>query len=269
MKINPLSELQDFYEVIAPRYDADYALLFPRWTSFYLGLAKEVGGPVLEAGCGTGRIALEIARAGIDCDGVDISSAMLDRFRSKLAGEPESVRRRIAVTQADFRTASLDRRFALIIAPGNVMNSFIERDDQRAWLGNVRRHLATGGVFCFDTFQPAYGRMINEFAQGICDVDRVDEATGHRTRRFTRCRHEFEFQRFLVEMRWTVEDAAGTVLSEESKTIMQRWYTQPELLNLLELEQFEIRDYWGDFDRSPFAAGSPEQIVLCSATRAA
>jgi hypothetical protein len=189
---------------------------------------------------------------------------MLERFRSKLADAPEAVRRRITITHADFRAATLDRRFALIIAPGNVMNSFIERADQRAWLSNVRRHLAPVGLFCFDTFQPAYGRMLTEFAQGICDVDRVDEATGHRTRRWTRCRHEFEFQRFLVEMRWTVEDAAGTVHSEQSKTIMQRWYTQPELLNLLELEQFEIRDYWADFDRSPFGPGSPEQIVVCA-----
>jgi hypothetical protein len=65
-------------------------------------------------------------------------------------------------------------------------------------------------------------------------------------------------------MRWTIKDATGTVLSEESKTIMQRWYTQPELLNLLELEQFEIRHYWGDFDRSPFGPGSLEQIVVCA-----
>jgi SAM-dependent methyltransferase len=262
--VKPQSDLESFYEAIAPLYDADYALLFPRWTSFYLELARETGGPVLEAGCGTGRISLEIARAEIDCQGVDISPAMLDRFNSKLAEEPEPVRRRIAITHADFRAASLNRRFALIIAPGNVMNSFIEREEQRAWLSNVRRHLAPAGLFCFDTFQPAYARMINEFAHGVWDVDRVDEATGNRTRRWTRCRHEFEFQRFLVEMRWTVEDAAGAVISEQSKSIMQRWYTQPELLNLLELEQLEIRHYWGDFDRTTFTTGSPEQIVVCA-----
>ncbi len=265
MSLTSLSGLLSFYEVIAHRYDDDYAQLFPPWTTFYLGLARETGGPVLEAGCGTGRISIEIARAGIECHGVDISTAMLDRFQSKLSAEPEPVRRRIAITQADFRTEPLERRFALIIAPGNVMNSFPERADQRAWLSNVRRHLAPGGLFCFDTFQPAYDRMVKDFTQGVCDVDRIDQATGLRTRRFVRCSYEFEFQRFQVEMRWTMEDTAGIVVSEQSKSIMQRWYTQPELLNLLELERFEICHYWGDFDRNPFGAGSPEQIPLCAA----
>jgi SAM-dependent methyltransferase len=268
MGLKPLSELEAFYEGVAPHYDADYALLFPRWTSFYLGLAQETGGPVLEAGCGTGRISIEIARAEIECHGVDVSAHMLDRFHQKLASEPESVRRRITITHADFRTAALDRRFALIIAPGNVMNSFIDRTDQRAWLRNVHRHLDRGGLFCFDTFQPDYVRMLNEFSQGIFDVDRIEEGTGHRIRRWTRCHHEFEFQRFLVEMRWTVQDAGGTIVSEQSKAIMQRWYTQAELLNLLELERFEVRNYWGDFDRMPFGPASPEQIVLSTPSEA-
>jgi SAM-dependent methyltransferase len=255
------SELEAFYSVIAPHYDRDYAVLSKSWTDFYTGLAVESGGPVLEAGCGTGRICLEIARRGIEVHGADISGAMLDRFRAKLAAEPDEVRRRITISHVDFRAADLNSKFALIISPGNVINSFADRDDQRAWLRNVRRHLLPQGAFCFDTFQPDYHRMLREFSKEHTDIETTDPSTGNTITRITRCTYGLEFQRFEVDMRWVTRDPSGNTVAEVSKSILQRWFTQAELLNLLELERFRVLDYWGNWDRSPFGEGSPEQII--------
>ena len=60
---------------------------------FYVGrLGRESGGPVLELACGTGRVLLAIARAGVPVTGLEVSPAMLDRCRDKLRAEPAAVR---------------------------------------------------------------------------------------------------------------------------------------------------------------------------------
>lgn len=253
-------ELEAFYDAIAPHYDGDYAgLLGGADIAFYTALAQDSGGPVLETGCGTGRVLLPVARSGVTVHGMDASAAMLERLRAKLDIEPADVRGRVTTTLGDIRSTELGARFALVFAAGNVLHSFLDRADQRAWFRNVRRHLAPRGSFCFDVFQPDYRRLLS--SEWIEDANYPDPATGGRTRRFTRCLHELEWQRFRVEMRWVKENAAGEIESEKSASVMQRWFTRGELENLLDLEGFHIADYWGSFAREPFGKGSPCQII--------
>lgn len=255
------AELDAFYRTIASRYDDDYAeLIGEKDVAFYRRMALETGGPVLEMGCGTGRVLLPVARAGVQAWGMDCSVAMLEQLSARLALEPPEVRGRVTLKQGDIRETRLGRRFRFIFAAGNVLHSFLERREQRAWLRNVRRHLAPGGVFCFDVFQFDY-RRLSAPADWVNDVDRVDAATEHRMRRFCRIEQEPEFQRFRVEMRLLTEDREGRTVSDETSTIMQRWFTRGELENLLDLERFEITNYWGNFERDEFGRGSPGQIV--------
>ena len=75
------------YESTARLYDAAYAAMpsLGPDAQFYEKLAAEIGGPVLEVGCGTGRVLLPIATHGIECAGIDASPAMLDEFAASLA----------------------------------------------------------------------------------------------------------------------------------------------------------------------------------------
>ena len=254
-------ELDAFYRVIAPYYDGDYAdLLGGADIAFYRRLAETSGGPVLEMGCGTGRVLLPIARAGVAAHGMDASEAMLDQFRATLRAEPDEVRGRVALVQGDIRSLDLGRRFPLVIAAGNVPHSFLERRDQRAWLANARRHLAPGGALCFDVFQFDYPRL-SAPADWVVDAERTDAASGRRLRRFSRCDHEPEFQRFRVEMRWVAEDSEGRTVEEERASLMQRWYTHGELECLLEMEELTITDTWGNFSGEAFGKGATHQIV--------
>lgn len=249
-------ELEAFYGVIAPHYDEDYAdLLNGADIAFYRALAGESGGPVLEMGCGSGRVLLPIARAGIPAHGMDGSAAMLEQLRAKLRGEP------VTLTYGDIRSAAAGARFPLVYAAGNVLHSFLERADQRAWLRNVRRHLAPGGSFCFDVFQFDYRYLALPPEQWNVDADHTDPATGRRNLRYSRCVHEPEWQRFRVEMRWETQDANGRTLAQQTASVMQRWFTRPELECLLELEGFQITDYWGNFNREPYGKGATHQIV--------
>ena len=78
---------------------------------FYVELARRRGGPVLELGIGNGRVALPIARHGIEVFGVDRSAPMLADLRERATGEPAEVRARIGWRRADMRSVRLGRRF--------------------------------------------------------------------------------------------------------------------------------------------------------------
>jgi hypothetical protein len=122
----------------------------------------------------------------------------------------------------------------------------------------VRRHLLPGGALCFDVFQPNFSYLVEPRGPFI-DVERTDPATGRRTLRIARTTPHNEFQIVDVEFRWIIEQEGGN--TETSGALRLRWFTRGELENLLELEGFEITDYWGSFSREPFGEGATEQIV--------
>ena len=110
--------VDDTYEAGAKYYDDDYGMkeaLADR--DFYVELARERGGPVLELGCGTGRIALPIARSGIDITAVDVSAAMLQVLQNKLSDESDSVRQRVKAVTGDMRRLHLEQQFSLVTIP--------------------------------------------------------------------------------------------------------------------------------------------------------
>ena len=236
-------DLEQFYEVSAPHYDQDWSGVWEgAHIAFYGGLAAESNGPVLEMGCGTGLVLLPIARAGGIVHGMDFSPAMLREAAAKLAAEPEEVRARVTLQLGDARSAAATGHFALVIAPGHVISTFCERADQRAFLRNVRRHLAPGGAFCFDAFEPNYDMLAANKGEKWMPLSEGSEI---------RITHEPPFQRQRLEVRW----AGG-----ESACTLHRWYTHAELQNLLELEGFRITREWGGFDGRPYGADAVQQI---------
>jgi SAM-dependent methyltransferase len=259
MTDSDVQNMKDLFRQAAPYYDEDYASIgYTADVGFYVDLATQIGGPVLEMGCGTGRVLLPTARAGIPIHGMDLSPEMLEQLRQKLANEPKEVQRRVSFSVGDVRSTAVDGRFALITAPFSVLQALLEREDQRAWLRNVKRHLAPGGSLCFDVFQPDYRRLSDP--QGpFSEVERVD-AAGRKIRRIGRTWPRPEFQAFEIDLDWQVE-RDGTWVSEGSVRFKLRWFTKAELENLLELEGFRVADYWGSFDRQPFGAGSQQQVV--------
>jgi SAM-dependent methyltransferase len=110
--------------------------------AFYAALARETGGPVLEIACGTGRVAIPIARQGFAVTGLDVVPGMLERARGKAAGLP------IRWVEGDARDFDLgEERFRLIFLTGNAFQAFLTNADQEALLGRVRAHLHDEGLF--------------------------------------------------------------------------------------------------------------------------
>jgi len=127
----------DVYEKLARFYDLEHGELTADLV-FYLHFARQANGPVLDAGCGTGRLLVPLVQAGISATGVDSSPAMLSVAGRKLGGQ-------VTLIEGDMRTVALSGRFALIIISINTFMHLLTIEDQRAALTNLARYLAPGG----------------------------------------------------------------------------------------------------------------------------
>ena len=115
------------YGVLAKSYDGAYAAMKDLIdVPFYVDLAKRIGGPVLEIGCGTGRVLLPTARAGITIHGLDSSLAMLGILRQKIDREPPAVRERIRTHNGDMRNFRLEKKYPLVTIPFRPMQHMHE-----------------------------------------------------------------------------------------------------------------------------------------------
>jgi SAM-dependent methyltransferase len=130
--------------------------------AFYVALARRLGGPVLEYGIGNGRIALPIARHGVEVVGVDRSAPMLADLRERVAREPKEVQRRVRGVRGDMRTAHLGRRFPLVIATFNTALHLYTRQDVERFLARVRDHLSPGGRFVVDLSVPPLAELARD-----------------------------------------------------------------------------------------------------------
>jgi len=253
----------DPYASMARFYDDDYAAAGgDEDIAFYTSLAADLGGPVLEMGCGSGRNLLPIARAGIAIHGVDSSPAMLKTLRDKLRLELPDVRRRVGLTQGDMRTLRLADRYGLVTAPFRVAQHLLDIDDRRAWLRNVARHLGSAGAFCFDVLRPDPDLLARPHEANRA-IERPLPSTNRVVVRSVRTRPGAVPGALEVDYSWRIEGADGAEAEESHARLVFHLYTQSELEGLLAEAGFEIRAYWGSFRREPFGAESTDHIILC------
>jgi ubiquinone/menaquinone biosynthesis C-methylase UbiE len=135
------------WDEYAPFYDWENArTLGRRDVPFWRNLAVQAGGPVLELGCGTGRISIPIGRAGVPLVGVDRSAPMLARARQRI--RRSRLRSTVRLVRGDIRHLPfLDRPFALVMAPYGVLQSLLRERDLAATLRAVHGVLEPGGTF--------------------------------------------------------------------------------------------------------------------------
>jgi SAM-dependent methyltransferase len=243
-------------------YDAVPVYGSRRDVQFYVAQASPVAGPILELGCGTGRILLPLARAGHTIVGLDGSREMLERCHEKLRAEPDEVRARVTLHEGDVRAFDLDRRFDLVIAPFRVLQHMITQEDQLRLLGAVARHLAPGGHFGFDVFNPNLRALVSHDGTEHEDTPETPLPDGRTFRRAARVsRVRWLDQVNQVELAYYVSPRAGAPAVRHAQSFEMRWYLQQELIHLLARGGFVVEEMSGDFDGSALADGSPEIVV--------
>jgi SAM-dependent methyltransferase len=250
---------RDVYEeLLASSYDDLYrGLRDPSGdVAFYVALAREIGGPVLELGCGTGRVLLPIAATGVACVGLDASPAMLDVLRGKQP--PSNVELVQGRMEASFALG--DARFRLVISPFRALQHLLDVDSQLAMLANVRRHLAADGVFAFDVFDPKLDRI------AIADETEHLAATfmhgGRQVRRWDAVRRDLSTQVMRVKFRFESDGPGGPGDPDLGSTeVSLRWFYRYELEHLLARAGFTNLTFYGGFDRRPWRAEGDTVVV--------
>jgi ubiquinone/menaquinone biosynthesis C-methylase UbiE len=254
------------YDVHADTYDtlyADYQVDVP----FYVEEALRAGSPVLELACGTGRVAIPVARAGVDVVGIDSSPAMLDRFRQRLPDLSPNVRRRITLNEADMRYFDLGaERFTLAYCPFRAFLHLMTVEDQLATLRNVHRHLRPGGRFALNFFNPSVAVIARSLAGHGTTPRRITEFTypdtGHQLIVYLVSEHDVPKQISRGQRIEEELDSAGRMLKRTYKPLTVRWIYRYEFEHLLARCGFAVEALYGTFDRQPFARDLDELIWI-------
>jgi SAM-dependent methyltransferase len=257
--------MSDFYDPGA--YDSR-AQGVPGDVDFFLSLAKEAharGHPVLELACGTGRVAIPIARAGVRVVGLDLRPGMLAVAAEKSAGL-EHVR----WVAGDMRDFALPERFGLIFIPFRSFQHLLTVDDQLACLARVRAHLAPGGRFALDIFNPNILAIAEGIGSGRGNLrKRHDDYTNENTGRLTKAWETRAYRTATqeVESDWLDEELneAGVVVSRVYRGLRLRYLFRYEVEHLLARAGFEVEALYGDCFRSQFEDTSPEMIWIAKA----
>ena len=156
--VNVSSGYED-YAFVADLYDYVVPYRERRDVGFFVEAATAAGSPVLELGCGTGRITMAIAEAGQQITGLDNSEKMLQRAEQKVAGLRPEQRQRVTLLPGDMRRFALHQQFPSIIIPFRPFQHLLPVREQLDCLGCVRQHLAPGGKLIMDFFQTDAARM--------------------------------------------------------------------------------------------------------------
>ncbi|HEY4684454.1 MAG TPA: class I SAM-dependent methyltransferase [Dehalococcoidia bacterium] len=229
---------------------------------FYVGLAKEAaaaGHAVLELACGTGRVTIAIAEAGLPIVGLDASPAMLGRARHKTEGRDNP-----RWVDGDMRDFRLDERFGLVIIPFRSFLHLLTVADQKACLAHIREHLAEGGRLALNVFNPDLA-VISGWQTAKRDLWERRPASDHKREHWFTRQYSSAVQQ-LDEVRQDValsDDAA--IISRVQRNLRLRYVFRYEMEHLLALSGFEVESLYGWFDRRPFTDESTEMVWLARA----
>jgi SAM-dependent methyltransferase len=248
-----IAELYDHVPLYRDRKDA----------AFYVDFCREAGAEVLELGCGTGRVLIPAAEAGCTITGLDQARYMLERCESKLRTLAPKVRKRVTLVEADMTNFSLGRTFARAIVPFRPLQHLVKVEDQLSFLACVHRHLIPSGKLALDVFHPDLKRLASPASsEEIEDTAEYTLDDGRRLRRtFRLTAKRLAEQTNDAELIYYVQDADGNT-TRIVHAFPMRYFFRYELEHLLARAGFQIAEFFGNFDRSPFTDSSPEMIVI-------
>ena len=230
-----------FGEDVAERYDHGTADMEVEPVVDFL-VERAAGGPVLELGIGTGRIALPLSRRGVAAHGIDLSEAMVAKLREKPGADA------IGVTIGDFATTRVEGDFSLAYLVFNTINNLTTQDAQVAAFANVAAHLRPGGRFVIEV--------------GVPDLQRLP--FGETIRPFALSATHLGFDEYDVV-------GQGLISHHYYRTeggTFARWsipfrYVWPSELDLMaRLARMTLRERWSGWRREPFTRASEKHVSV-------
>lgn len=254
----------EYDEKNAKTYDLAVAIQ-PGEVDFYLEYARDAearGLRTLEVTCGTGRVAIPMAEAGVRIVGLDNSAPMLEVARQRSATLPNA-----EWLQADMRSFDLGEEFGLVTIPIGSLQLMLTVEDQIAALTCIHKHLATGGRLAFEvenTRLPAMAEWLTDkrgVFNRIPQRDYMNPDTGQRVLPWGTLEYHPSEQRY-ISMRFDEEiDEDGVVVQKTYGRPMEiRYFHRYEMEHLLARCGFEIEALYGDFYKNEYTSRSEDYI---------
>lgn len=253
---DPYADLPDLYDLEHAEFGDDFEL--------YLRLAEVVGDPILELGCGTGRVLAPLAEAGHRVTGIDMSRPMLARAEARLESLAAMGRARLVHGSMRDADSAQGGPFGLVLLSLNGLMHAPTQAEQRAVLAAARRALDPRGMLVIDVLNPdpAHlstfdGRVLHEGSWTLNDGTRVD--------RFAARTVVATGQRIDTDLWFDVVSADGS-LRRVRTAFPMRYVTPSELELMLELAGFVEWKLYGSYELDPFEDGSERLIVAAEVT---
>ena len=235
-----------FDERIAAEYEARWSHLFePSAIEPAVAfLAEEAeGGPVLELGIGTGRLALPLNARGIPVHGIELSPAMVAEMKKQPGSD------KIGVTVGDFATTKVGMTFTMAYLVRNTIMNLTTQDAQVSCFENVARHLEPGGRFVIEVVVPDLRRL----------------PPGETVRPFDVSESHLGFDEYDVAAQGVVSHHYWLREGDVEYFAAPFRYVWPSELDLMaRMAGLTLRERWSNWDREPFTAESRSHISVWS-----
>jgi SAM-dependent methyltransferase len=223
---------------------------------------KKRSGDILELGCGTGRVSIELAKAGYSVTGLDLSEQMLKIYRNKIKNLPKSVGEKIEIINGDMAEFHLDKKFSLIIAPFRAFQALTAENDVKNCLKCIKEHLSGDGIFIIDVFRPH--KTMDESWRSEESVlwERDDEKSGiHAVKK--ECRERIDVNKQIIYPYFVYEVKGKNGKTERRTEYLElKYYYYEQLIELLESNDFRVLEEYGGYDKRGIESGGEFIIVV-------
>lgn len=258
-----MSKKPNHYSDVAIFYDYDATNQMNLDIPFYIEYAKRIGAKnVLDLCCGTGRVAIELAKSGFNVTALDLSSAMLEVFKGKLDGLAPDIKKNVSIVHGNATSFNLNQKFDFIIIPYRSFQQFANSADAEGCLKCVNSHLASGGMFILSCYRPL--KVIDDkwIYPKKMQWQIYNEETGQQVTKY-----------HWGEKIDTTEQLIYPVLCYEVSSVYGakevfyedltlKYYYHGQLVELLHKHSFVICEEFGDYQKQAIETGT-EYIFVC------
>lgn len=248
-----------FYATIARYYDAEHTDKTDD-LAMYGALAEEYGGPILDVGCGTGRVVFHLAQEGHVIHGIDSEYDMLERAKMKL-DVFSHVRDKLMFYHGDVLTYQMDKRFKMALLSYNALMHFHTQDEQLALLRRLREWMTPDGLLVIDL--PNAGEVFASQDTNALTLERtfIEPETGHLV--MQQATSYLDRTQQLMQVTWIYDEIdEDGVVHRTVAPVVFRYFFYSEISLLLKQTGFRVEAAYGDTERGEFEDGCERMIVL-------